>query len=81
MKPRPRAGWLRRRPAAAPVAAAVLFLGLAPPRLTTAAWALCPNCLAQQSTLTPTLKLIALFLLLPFALAAAVFWMVRRLGR
>jgi hypothetical protein len=63
-----------RRRAAAVVAA--LGLALAP----ASAWALCPNCLAQQSTLTPTLKLLALFLLLPFALAATVFWVVRRLA-
>jgi hypothetical protein len=42
------------------------------------AWALCPNCLAQQSTLTPTLKLIGLFLIVPFAVAAAVYLVVRR---
>jgi hypothetical protein len=42
------------------------------------AWALCPNCLAQQSTLTPTLKLVGMFLVVPFAVAAAVYLVVRR---
>ena len=42
------------------------------------AWALCPNCLAQRQTLTPALKLVGLFLLLPFAVAAVVAWVVRR---
>ena len=42
------------------------------------AWALCPNCLAQRQTLTPTLELVGLFLLLPFAVTAVVVWMVRR---
>ncbi len=42
------------------------------------AWALCPNCLAQHSALTPTLKLIGIFLAVPFAVAAAVYLVVRR---
>jgi len=63
----------------APAIAAGLTLVLGPPG-TSPAWALCPNCLAQQSTLSPTLKLIGLFLLIPFALAAGVFWIVRRLS-
>jgi hypothetical protein len=68
---------VKRRAAAVLVASVVaLGFGLAP----RAAWALCPNCLSQQATLTPTLKLLALFLLLPFALAAAVIWVVRRLA-
>lgn len=43
-----------------------------------AAWALCPNCLAQRSALTPTLELLGLFLLVPFAVAAIAMWVVRR---
>jgi hypothetical protein len=39
------------------------------------AWALCPNCLAQRQTLTPTLEL---FLLVPFAVAAIAIGAVRR---
>jgi hypothetical protein len=46
-----------------------------------AALALCPNCLGQQDTLTPTLKLIGLFLLVPFAVAAALIRIVRRTMR
>ena len=42
------------------------------------AWALCPNCLGQQSALTPTLKLIGIFLAVPFAVAAAVYLVLRR---
>jgi hypothetical protein len=42
------------------------------------ALALCPNCLAQQSTLTPTLKLLAVFLVVPFVVAAVVYAVVRR---
>jgi hypothetical protein len=42
------------------------------------AWALCPNCLAQRQTLTPTLELLGLFLLVPFAVAAIAIWAVRR---
>ncbi|HET6146466.1 MAG TPA: hypothetical protein VFH68_02980 [Polyangia bacterium] len=68
-----------RRARAVSASAAGLLLGLALPS-TPAAWALCPNCLAQQSTLTPTLKLLALFLLVPFALAAAFVLVVRRLA-
>ena len=47
-------------------------------RRRTAAWALCPNCLAQRQTLTPTLELLGLFLLVPFAVAAIAIWVVRR---
>jgi len=42
------------------------------------AWALCPNCLAQRQTLTPTLELLGLFLLVPFAVAAIAAWAIRR---
>ena len=40
--------------------------------------ALCPNCLAQRQTLTPTLELVGLFLLVPFAVTAIAIWAVRR---
>jgi hypothetical protein len=70
---------IRRRPAAtltarALSAACMVALALAPAR----AWALCPNCLGQHSALTPTLKLIGLFLLLPFLVAGAIYAVVRR---
>ncbi len=42
------------------------------------AWALCPNCLAQRATLTPTLELLGLFLLVPFAVVAIAIAVVRR---
>ncbi len=43
-----------------------------------AAWALCPNCLAQTRTLTPTLRLLGVFLLVPFVVAYVVFRAIRR---
>jgi len=43
-----------------------------------AAFALCPNCLAQRSLLTPTLELLGLFLLVPFAVTAIAIGVVRR---
>jgi hypothetical protein len=42
------------------------------------AWALCPNCLAQRTVLTPTLELLGLFLLVPFVVAAIAIGIVRR---
>ena len=89
MKPRVRGPAPGRRHARAPgrrhrapavcaaAASLVLVLALSP---LPSAWALCPNCLAQHSTLTPTLKLLALFLLVPFVLAAAFVLLVRRLA-
>ena len=55
------------------VAVAIALVSLANP-----AWALCPNCLAQRQTLTPTLELLGLFLLVPFAVAAIATWAIRR---
>jgi hypothetical protein len=69
----------RHRAPAVCVAAASLVLVLALSPLPGAS-ALCPNCLAQHSALTPTLKLIALFLLVPFGLAAGFLLLVRRLA-
>jgi hypothetical protein len=43
--------------------------------------ALCPNCLGQASTFTPTLKLVGLFLLVPFAVVAVIVRTVRRMTR
>jgi hypothetical protein len=42
------------------------------------AWALCPNCLGQRPTLTPTLWLVGLFLLVPFAVVTVVCLVLRR---
>jgi hypothetical protein len=65
----------RRRSARAALATAGVGVSALGSR---AAWALCPNCLAQRPTLTPTLELVGLFLLLPFAVTAVVVWTVRR---
>jgi hypothetical protein len=45
------------------------------------AWALCPNCLGQTSTLTTTLRLVGLFLLVPPAIFFVVARVIRRLER
>lgn len=45
------------------------------------AWALCPNCLGQNQSLTPTLKLVGVFLLIPPAIFFAVARVIRRLDR
>jgi hypothetical protein len=63
------------RGAHAPIAIAIAMAVLSP---AIPAWALCPNCLAQRQTLTPTLELLGLFLLVPFAVAAVAGWAVRR---
>jgi hypothetical protein len=47
----------------------------------TPAWALCPNCLGQSSSLSTTLRLVGLFLLVPPAVFVAVALVVRRLVR
>jgi len=45
------------------------------------AWALCPNCLGQNATLTPTLRLVGVFLLIPPAVFFFVARVIRRLSR
>jgi hypothetical protein len=45
------------------------------------AWALCPNCLGQNDSLTPTLRLVGVFLLVPPAIFFAVARIIRRLDR
>ena len=45
------------------------------------AWALCPNCLGQTRSLTPTLELLGLFLLVPFVVAYMVLRRIRRVCR
>jgi hypothetical protein len=59
-------------------AAQAILAGLVTTSLAARAWALCPNCLAQRSALTPTLELLGLFLLVPFAVAAIAIGVVRR---
>lgn len=44
------------------------------------AWA-CPSCIGQNETLPPALKLVGLFLLLPFALFGIGVVVARRLAR
>jgi hypothetical protein len=47
----------------------------------TRAWALCPNCLGQNATLTPTLRIVGVFLLIPPAVFFFVVRIIRRLSR
>jgi hypothetical protein len=44
----------------------------------TPAWALCPNCLGQNRSLTPTLELLGAFLLVPFVVGFFVLRAIRR---
>jgi len=46
-----------------------------------AGFALCPNCLGQRDTLSPTLQLVGLFLLVPFAVAVVLLRIIRRATR
>jgi hypothetical protein len=55
---------------------ALAVLGAAAP-----AYALCPNCLGQASTLSSTLKIIGAFLLIPPAVFFAAAIAIRRLSR
>jgi hypothetical protein len=45
------------------------------------AWALCPNCLGQTSTLGAALRLVGVFLLVPPAIFFAVAIAIRKLSR
>jgi hypothetical protein len=64
-------------PRAALAAAATIAAALC----SSPAWALCPNCLGQNATLTPTLRLVGLFLLVPPAVFFVVARAIRRLDR
>ena len=44
----------------------------------TPAWALCPNCLGQTRSMTPTLELLGAFLLVPFVISYVVYRTIRR---
>lgn len=44
----------------------------------TPAWALCPNCLGQNRSLSPTLELLGAFLLVPFVVGFLVLRAIRR---
>jgi len=59
-----------------PLAVAALLLAATRP-----AWALCPNCLGQHATLTPTMRIVGVFLLVPPAVFFFVARVVRRLSR
>jgi len=59
--------------------AALLILTLA--LITRPAWALCPNCLGQSSTLGAALRLVGIFLLVPPAIFFAVAIPIRKLSR
>jgi hypothetical protein len=65
-----------RRAAAASLALAAAF-SAAP----SSAWALCPNCLGQNATLSPTMRIVGVFLLVPIAVFFVVARIVRRLSR
>ena len=73
-----RVGGAMTRVARAAIAVAIVLVAIALVSPASPAWALCPNCLAQRQTLTPTLELLGLFLLVPFAVAAIAIWAVRR---
>jgi hypothetical protein len=46
-----------------------------------AAHALCPNCLGQNATWTPTIRIVGVFLLIPPAVFFFVARLIRRLDR
>lgn len=45
------------------------------------AFALCPNCLGQTRSLTPTLRLLGAFMLIPFLVAYVAARLIRRACR
>jgi hypothetical protein len=49
--------------------------------IATPGWALCPNCLGQSPTLSPALRIVGLFLLVPPAIFFAVAIAIQRLSR
>ncbi len=70
------------RPPRAKTRLALAVLVVAPALLAVArpAWALCPNCLGQHAALTPTMRIVGVFLLVPAAVFFVVARLVRRLG-
>ena len=66
-----------------PLRRAVTTLAVAAAATATAspAWALCPNCLGQNATLSPTMRIVGVFLLVPPAIFFLVARIVRRLSR
>jgi hypothetical protein len=63
------------------MSARAFFLGAGLLLAASPAWALCPNCLGQSSTLGVALRLVGVFLLVPPAIFFAVAIAVRRLSR
>jgi hypothetical protein len=49
--------------------------------LATPSWALCPNCLGQSPTLSPALRIVGLFLLVPPAIFFTVAIAIQKLSR
>jgi hypothetical protein len=49
--------------------------------IATPGWALCPNCLGQSPTLSPALRIVGLFLLVPPAIFFAVAIAIKKLSR
>lgn len=47
----------------------------------TPSWALCPNCLGQSPTLSPALRIVGVFLLVPPAIFFAVAIAIRKFSR
>jgi hypothetical protein len=47
----------------------------------TPSWALCPNCLGQSPTVSPALRIVGLFLLVPPAIFFAVAIAIQKLSR
>jgi hypothetical protein len=47
----------------------------------TPSWALCPNCLGQSPTLSPALRIVGVFLLVPPAIFFAVTIAIRKFSR
>jgi hypothetical protein len=61
--------------------AVIVLLGAGLALLARPAWALCPNCLGQSSTLGAALRLVGIFLLVPPAIFFAVAIAIRKLSR
>lgn len=66
-------GWASSAWSWSVIAALSLLLLVPAPAL-----ALCPNCLGQNRSLTPTLQLVGAFLLVPFVVALVVSRFIRR---
>ena len=47
----------------------------------TPSWALCPNCLGQSPTLSPALRIVGIFLLVPPAIFFAVAIAIQKFSR